>query len=118
MKKIFTTCYLLFTFVITQPTPAQGFDQSAGDPLKMQAVEQARQLATKIGLDEATYVRVKNITLQKLVATKEAEALYARHPEKGQKKLKAIVELYNQQIAAVLSATQHQEYLSLVAAAK
>ena len=118
MRKIFTTVFLLFTFFIVQATPNKGIDKGTKDQLKTQAAEQTRQLAVKIGLNEADYVRVKNITLERLVAIKEAEALYANNTEMKRQKLKAIEETYHQQIAAALSATQHKEYIALVSAAK
>lgn len=86
------------------------------DQLKMQAIAETRQLAAKIGLNEADYIRVKNITFGKLVAIKEAEELYAHNPETKTKKLQAIEEEFNQNIGSALSARQHKEYVALASA--
>lgn len=118
MRKIFTSAFLLFTLFIAQATPKKGVNKGTDDQLKTQAVEQTRQLAAKIGLNEADYVRVKNIILEKLVAIKEAEAMYANNPDMKRKKLKAIEEAFNQDIAGAMSATQHKDYIALVSSAK
>ncbi|PSR55432.1 hypothetical protein AHMF7605_18940 [Adhaeribacter arboris] len=115
MKKFFTTTLLILSFVIAQATSLVIIKKDRGNDerLKMQAIEQTRQLAVKIGLNEADYIRVKNITYQKLVATQEAEEMYANNPEIKAKKLLAIETQFNEQLAGAISARQHKMYLSL-----
>ncbi len=118
MKRFFTTTILILSFVIAQAS-AYGFvkkDRGNDERLKMQAIEQTRQLAVKIGLNEADYIRVKNITYQKLVATQEVEEMYANNAEMKAKKLLAIEDQFNQQLAGALSAKQHKMYLTLASA--
>ncbi|QNF33000.1 hypothetical protein HUW51_09730 [Adhaeribacter swui] len=115
MKKIFTLFLLMLAFVTTQAS-ALNLDRGNEERLKVQAIEQTRELATKLGLNEADYIRVKNIIFQKLVAIQAVEAAYAKSPEQLQKKMQAVTEEYNQQIAGALSAKQHKMYLALASA--
>jgi len=115
MKKIFAIAIFMLSFVVAQATSLNSlnFDRGNEERLKVQAIEQTRELAVQIGLNEADYIRVKNIIFQKLVATQEAEESYVRHPEQRKKKLQAISEEYNQQLAGALSAKQHKIYLAI-----
>ncbi len=53
MKKIFTTAFLFLALY-----GAQAADSP--EQLRVQAIEQTRQLAQKIGLNEMEYIKVKN----------------------------------------------------------
>ncbi|QMU30766.1 hypothetical protein [Adhaeribacter radiodurans] len=115
MKKFFTTALLIVSFTIAQASAFTFVKKDRGNEerLKTQAIDQTRQLAVKIGLNEADYIRVKNITFQKLVATQEVEEMYANNPEIKAKKLLLIEDQFNQQLAGAISAKQHKMYLSL-----
>ena len=113
MKKILTSRLFVFSLYLSTMAPLAVAATGPDEQLKMQAIEQTRQLAAKIGLNEADYIRVKNITFEKLVAIKEAEEMYAHHPEMKIKKMQAIEEAFNQSIASALSARQHKEYVAL-----
>jgi hypothetical protein len=109
MKKIFTTVILFLAFITAQaqtaePTPEQ---------LKAQATEQTRELAQKIGLNELEYIKVKNYTLQKLIATQEIKQMYSNDPDMRDKKLAAIEEEYNKNLMATLTPKQHLNYVAL-----
>ncbi|RDC65201.1 hypothetical protein AHMF7616_03831 [Adhaeribacter pallidiroseus] len=91
------------------PNPDRGNDER----LKVQAIEQTRELAIKLGLNEADYIRVKNIIFQKLIAIQEVQDTYAKNPELQKKKMQVILEDYNQQLAGALSAKQHKMYLAI-----
>ena len=118
MKKIFTIALFMLSFVVAQATSINlvNQDHSNEELLKVQAIEQTRQLAVRIGLNEADYIRVKKIVFQKLVATQEVEQAYANNPEQQKKKMQAIEEEYNQQLAGALSAKQHKMYLAIASA--
>ncbi|CAA9244610.1 MAG: hypothetical protein AVDCRST_MAG95-1581 [uncultured Adhaeribacter sp.] len=113
MKKIFTSALLVFSLYLSTMAPLAVAATGPDEQLKMQAIEQTRQLAARIGLNEADYIRVKNITFQKLVALKEAEEMYAHHAEMRVKKIQAIEEAFNQSMASALPARQHKEYVAL-----
>ena len=113
MKKIFTSAFFVFSLYISSLAPVAVATTGTDEQLKMQAIEQTRQLAARIGLNEADYIRVKNITFERLVAIKEAEEMYAHNPEMKLKKMQAIEETFNQNIASALSARQHKEYVAL-----
>lgn len=115
MKKIFTIALFFLSIVVAQATTLNSFklDRGNEEHLKVQAIEQTRELAIKIGLNEADYIRVKNIIFQKLVAIQEVQDMYAKNPEQQKKKMQVILEDYNQQLAGALSAKQHKMYLAI-----
>ena len=114
MKQFFTLVLILVSFSFAQAGNKYAVSKGTEEQLKTQAIEQTRELAVKLGLNEAEYIRVKNITFQKLVALKEAEGMYAHNAEMKAKKLQGIEEEFNQQLAAALSAKQHKSYMALV----
>ena len=113
MKSFFTTLLLVLTLAVAQAGTKQNISKGTEEQLKTQAIEQTRQLAGQLGLNEADYIRVKNITFQKLVAVKEAEEMYANNAEMKAKKLQVIQEEFNQQLAGALSAKQHRTYMAM-----
>ena len=114
MKQFFTLVLILVSFSFAQAGNKYAVSKGTEEQLKTQAIEQTRELAVKLGLNEAEYIRVKNITFQKLVALKEAEGMYAHNAEMKAKKLQGIEEEFNQQLAAALPAKQHKSYMALV----
>lgn len=109
MKKIFTAAFLCLAFLTAQAQTAE----STPEQLKTQATEQTRALAQKIGLNEMEYIKVKNFTLQKLIATQEVNQMYSNDPDMRQKKLAAIEEEYNKNLVATLTPKQHMNYVAL-----
>lgn len=109
MKKIFTTAFLCFTLVAAQAqTSEQGPEQ-----LKVQATEQTRALAQKIGLNELEYIKVKNYTLQKLIAVQEINQMYSNDEEMRNKKLAAIEEEYTKNLMATFTPKQHLNFTAM-----
>jgi len=107
MKKLLTSAFLLFVLVSAQAadTPEQ---------IRAKATETTRQLAQKIGFNEQEYIRVKAYTLEKLIAAKEVNEMYANDPEMRAKKLKDIEEAYQKNVVAVLSPKQSENFVAML----
>ncbi|MGV3639867.1 MAG: hypothetical protein ACO1NZ_05055 [Adhaeribacter sp.] len=109
MKKIFTSAvFCLALFAAQAQTTEPGPDQ-----LKAQATEQTRVLAQKIGLNELEYIKIKNYTLQKLIAAQEVNQMYSNDAEMRAKKLAAIEEEYTKNLMATLTPKQHLNYTAM-----
>lgn len=107
MKKLFTSALLvlvLFSAQAAQDTP---------DQIKAKATETTRQLAQKIGFNEQEYIKVKAFTVEKLMAAKEVNEMYANDADMRTKKLMAIEEEYTKSVMAVLSPRQHENFVAL-----
>ena len=109
MKKIFTSAFLCLALFTAQ---AQTSEPSP-EQLKAQAAEQTRQLAQKIGLNELEYIKIKNFTLQKLIATQEVNQMYSNDEEMRNKKLAAIEEEYTKNLMATLTPKQHLNFTAM-----
>lgn len=106
MRKIFTTAFLFLAFYSAQATDSP-------EQIRIQAIEQTRQLAQKIGLNELEYIKVKNYTYNKLIAIQEVNEMYSNDAEMRVKKLQAIEEEYSKNVVATLTPKQHQNFLAM-----
>lgn len=109
MKKIFTSAFLCLALFAAQAQTAE----PGPEQLKAQATEQTRQLAQKIGLNELEYIKVKNFTLQKLIAIQEVNQMYSNDEEMRNKKLAAIEEEYTRNLMATFTPKQHLNYTAM-----
>jgi len=107
MKKLFTSALLFVVLVSAQAA------QDTPDQIKAKATETTRQLAQKIGLNEQEYIRIKAFTVEKLMAAKEVNEMYANDADMRTKKLQAIDEEYNKNVLATLSPKQHENFMAL-----
>ncbi|MDB5263945.1 MAG: hypothetical protein JWQ14_3228 [Adhaeribacter sp.] len=108
MKKLFTSAFLLLVLVSAQAA------QDTPEQIRSKATENTRQLAQKIGLNEQEYIRVKAYTLEKLIAAKEINEMYANDAEMRTKKLMAVEEEYQKNVVAVLSPKQSESFVALI----
>ena len=107
MKKLFTSAFLFLVFLSAQAA------QDTPDQIKAKATETTRTLAQKIGLNEQEYIRIKAYTVEKLMAVKEVNEMYANDAEMRTKKLQAIETEYNKSVVAVLSPKQNESFMAL-----
>ncbi|TGE22059.1 hypothetical protein E5K00_17560 [Hymenobacter aquaticus] len=90
--------------------------QQAPD-LRNQAMDNTRQLAQRIGLDDARTPQVKRATYERLVQENELKQMYGIDPAMLQSKMTVVDKEYAEKLKGILTDAQYQRYVAVTAAA-
>lgn len=90
--------------------------QQTPDQLRAEAMENTRLLANRIALDDARSVRVRHLTYDRLVQESQITTMYGDDPAMRQNKLRVVEQEYTEKLKGLLTTTQFERYVALVAA--